>query len=82
MKRTTISLPEDLHAAIEREARRRGVSVSEITREALEARLGRTPGAKREVPFAALGRSGHRDTAARLDEILAESWTDDIDPRR
>jgi len=73
MKRTTVSLPDELAAAVEREARRRRVPVSQIAREALEERLGRTPG-RRELPFAALGRSGHRTTARDAERLLAEEW--------
>jgi predicted transcriptional regulator len=40
MKRTTISLPDDLAAALEREAARRRVPVSQVAREAIESRLG------------------------------------------
>ena len=40
MKRTTISLPDDLAAALEREARRRHLPVSQVAREAIEAKLG------------------------------------------
>jgi len=79
MKRTTISLPDDLAAALEREARRRRVPVSQVAREALEARLGRTASTRRELPFAALGRSGHRETARDLEEILATEWARDRD---
>jgi metal-responsive CopG/Arc/MetJ family transcriptional regulator len=78
MKRTTISLPENLAAALEREARRRGVPVSQIAREAIEARLGRTD-ADRKLPFAALGRSGHHSTARNLEEILRTEWAIDRD---
>ncbi|MCY7419476.1 MAG: ribbon-helix-helix domain-containing protein, partial [Chloroflexi bacterium] len=41
MKRTTISLPDDLAAAMEREAGRLRVSVSQVAREGIEMRLGR-----------------------------------------
>jgi predicted nucleic acid-binding protein/predicted transcriptional regulator len=60
MKRTTVSLPDDLAAALAREARRRNRSASEITRDALARHLGLTAGVRRELPFAAVGRSGHR----------------------
>ncbi len=33
--------------------------------------------ARRPLPFAALGRSGHHDTAERIEEILAREWTAD-----
>jgi metal-responsive CopG/Arc/MetJ family transcriptional regulator len=79
MKRTTISLPEDLAAALEREARRRGIPVSQVAREALEARLGRSTG-RRKLPFAALGRSGHHSTARDMDEIFRAEW--DLDRGR
>jgi metal-responsive CopG/Arc/MetJ family transcriptional regulator len=77
MKRTTISLPDDLAQAVDREARRRRVSVSEITREALQARLRLEPGQTRELPFAALGRSGHATTARDIEKLLEQEWNDD-----
>jgi predicted transcriptional regulator len=75
MKRTTISLPDDLAAALEREARRRRVTVSQIAREAIMARLGRSSTGKRELPFFALGRSGDDSTSDKIDEILRAEWT-------
>lgn len=79
MKRTTISLPDEMARALEREARRQGTSVSALTREALAARLNLSRGADRQLPFAGLGRSGESDTARRADEILAEEWPPDRD---
>jgi Arc/MetJ-type ribon-helix-helix transcriptional regulator len=74
MKRTTISLPDDLARAVEREARRRDTSASAVVRVALVAHLG--VGAKRKpLPFANLGASGRGDTSSRIEEILAEEWT-------
>lgn len=77
MKRTTVSLPDDLAGALTREARRRNTSASEITRDALARHLGFSTDEPREVPFAALGRSGHRNTAREMEELLAEEWNDD-----
>ena len=74
MKRTTITLPEELATAVSREARRRHVSVSEVTREALAAHLGLSGDEPRQLPFAALGASGHRTTARDFEEILAAEW--------
>jgi Arc/MetJ-type ribon-helix-helix transcriptional regulator len=76
MRRTTVSLPEELAAALDREARRRRVSVSQVAREALQAHLG-SGGPHRELPFAALGRSGHRSTARELESILEAEWARD-----
>lgn len=76
MKRTTVSLPDDVAGALGREARRRNVSASEIAREALAKHLGLVPGERRDVPFAALGHSGHRTTARDMEELLAREWDD------
>ena len=73
MKRTTISIPDDLALAAEREARRRATSVSEIAREALAAHLG-LAGERAPLPFANLGRSGTRHTARRMEELMAREW--------
>lgn len=78
MKRTTISLPDELAGAMTREARRRHLPVSQIAREALEARYGLTEG-RRTIPFAAIGRSGQHTTARDAEAILAREWTRDRD---
>ena len=80
MTRITISLPDELAAAVGREARRRGVPLSQVAREALESRLGRSSEGPREIPFAALGHSGHQTTAEDAEEILEAEWT--VDRRR
>lgn len=79
MKRTTISLPDDLGRALEREAARLRTSQSAVTREALAAHLGLGPdGEKREIPFAAIASdSDPRYTAARMEEAL-EEWADEV----
>jgi predicted transcriptional regulator len=77
MKRTSVSLPDEMAKALEREARRRGTSVSAIAREALADRLHLRAGEARELPFVGVGRSGTRDTARRAEEVLAEEWDAD-----
>lgn len=72
MKRTTVVLPDDLAALIERERRRRGVSTAGIIREALDAYFTRDV---RPLPFVALGGSGYHDTAERMEELLDHEWT-------
>ena len=76
MRRTTISLPDDVAAGLEREARRRRVPVSRVAREAIEAQLGRPPKGGRVIGFAALGRSGHHTTARDIDKIIEDEWGD------
>jgi Arc/MetJ-type ribon-helix-helix transcriptional regulator len=78
MRRTTISLPDDLAAALEREAARRRTSVSHVAREAIEARLGWSGDTPRDLSFIGIGDSGSTDTAARADEILEAEWADAI----
>ena len=75
MKRTTIVLPDDLAALLERERRRRGVSTAAIVREALDAYLAPPT---RPLPFVALGRSGYQTTGRDVEEILAREWTEDL----
>ena len=74
MKRTTISLPDEIALLAEREAKRRGTSISEVAREALAEHLGVADGKPREIPFAAIGASGQRHTSRDFDKILARDW--------
>ena len=74
MKRTTISLPDELAQDVAREAQRRRVSLSEVARDALREHLDRPAAAG--LPFIGIGRSGTHDTARRAEEILAREWGD------
>ena len=70
MKRTTVKLPDELDARLRHEAKRRGVTISDVTREAIEAHLaGGTP---RALLAAGAGRSGQSDVSERIDEILRQ----------
>ncbi len=71
MKRTTISLPDEVAAALEREARRRRVPVSQVAREAIESKLGLD--APRDLPFIGMvqGEGGPSDIAGHFDDWLA-----------
>ena len=70
MKRTTIKIPDELDARLRHEAKRRGTTISELTREALEAQLGH--GGRRRLLSTGAGNSGRGDVAERIEEILAE----------
>lgn len=72
MTRITISVPDGLAEAVRREARRRGVGMSEVARQALTAQLRLE--ADRKLGFVGLGRSGRSDTARNAEMILAEEW--------
>lgn len=68
MKRTTVKLPDDLDARLRHEAARRQSTVAEVTREAIENHL--EGGVRRKLIAAKAGRSGSRDTARRIEEII------------
>jgi len=70
MQRTTVKLPDDLDARLRHEAERRGVTVSELTREAIETLLA-APQGRRRLHAAGAGASGRPDISERIEEILA-----------
>ncbi len=75
MKRTTIKLPEDVDREMRDEAARRGMTVSEWTREAITSHLPHQRG-QRRLRAVAVGNSGRSDISERIEEILAEEWGD------
>ena len=64
---TTVKLSEELDARLRFEAQRRRITISELTREAIESHLG----PRRRLGAAAAGRSGRADVSERIEEILA-----------
>lgn len=70
VQRTTVKLPDELDARLRHEAERRGTTVSELTREAIEAHLGGSR-TRRKLLAAAAGASGRHDISERIEEILA-----------
>ncbi|MGH2987876.1 MAG: CopG family transcriptional regulator [Solirubrobacterales bacterium] len=76
MKRTTVKIPDELDARMRHEADRRGITISQLTREALEAHL--EGDARRQLrDLAGSARSGRSDISERIEEILAA----EVDPR-
>lgn len=70
MRRTTVKIPEALDARLRHEAQRRGLTISEVSREALAAYLGDTT-TRRRLGAAGVGHSGRSDVSERIEEILA-----------
>lgn len=70
MKRTTLKIPDALDARLRHEAQRRGVTISQLSREALEEYLV-GPQRRRRLGAAKAGRSGRTDVSERIEEILA-----------
>ena len=77
VQRTTVKLPDELDARLRHEARRRGVTLSELTREAIEALLD-APRGRRRLLAAGAGASGMSTVSEQIEEILAR----EVDPSR
>jgi hypothetical protein len=74
MKRTTVMLPDELDARLRFEARRRGVGIAEVVREAVERHLpGPTGDARTLLSFFAVGEGGPPDASERVDEYVRKS---------
>ena len=69
MKRTTVKLPDDLDARLRHEARRRGVTIADVTRTALEEHLD--VGRRRRLGARGASQSGRSDISERIEEIIA-----------
>lgn len=80
MKRTTIKISEELDTKLRHIAAQRDGTLSEVIREALELYANGDRQGRRRLLFAAAGASGDGSgIASRIEEILAEEWSD---PRR
>lgn len=71
MKRTTIMLPDAIDVRLRLEARRRGTSVAEVAREAIEKQLPPQPDGR--LSFFAVGEGSPRDASERAEELVAKS---------
>lgn len=69
MKRTTVMFPDEVQARLRFEARRRGVPVAEVVREAVERHL---PALElgRPLSFFGVGEGGPADASERVDEYV------------
>jgi hypothetical protein len=76
MRRTTITLSEDLWGLARREAERRGTSVSEVVRISLTRLLRGEE--NRAVPWAGMVNEPKLVYGAAIDAALDEGWADDI----
>lgn len=79
MRRTTITLSEELGQLVEDEARRTETSVSAVVRRALELRF--YPAGGREIGFAGICNRPDLPPARSLDEALGE-WEHELDRDR
>lgn len=72
MKRTTIMLPDDVDARLRLEARRRGVPIADIAREAIDRHLPHPP-ADGRLGFFAIGEGSPDDASERVDELVGRA---------
>lgn len=62
-------LPDEVEARLRLEARRRGVPIAEVVREAVERHLP-APEPGRRLAFFAIGDGGPADASERVDEFV------------
>ncbi len=74
MKRTTIFADDEVLGALQAIARRRGVTLSEVTREALAVYVSRSQRRRKPLTLTGIGRSGRKDVAERAEELLGEGF--------
>jgi len=74
MKRTTVFVDDEVIGALQTIARRRGVPLAEITREALGAYVSRQQRRRKSLTLAGIGSSGRGDVAERAEELLKEGF--------
>jgi low affinity Fe/Cu permease len=71
--RTTVKISEELDERLRHEARRRSVTISDVTRSALEAHL---QGGRRRLRAAGAGHSGNTDISERIEQIISAELSD------
>jgi hypothetical protein len=72
MKRTTIMLPDEVDARLRQEAKRRGTSIADVVRDAIEQQLPRPP-ADGRLSFFALGEGSPPDASEHVDELVGRA---------
>jgi hypothetical protein len=78
LRRITVALPDYLRKHLRQEATRRRMTISGLTREAIEVYLG--SGRRRRLLSAASGHSERSDVSERIEEILGAHEVDERAP--
>jgi len=73
LKRTQVYLRPEQHADLKEEARRQGISVTELLRRIVDEYLRHNRSKDDFMKIVALGRSGKRDISINHDRYLAEA---------
>jgi hypothetical protein len=72
VKRTTVTLPDEVDARLRLEARRRGSSIAGIAREAIEREFPPVP-AEGWLSFFSIGEGSPRGASEQVDKLVAEA---------
>jgi hypothetical protein len=72
MKRTTIMVPDDLDARMRQEARRKGVSIADVARRAIERDLPSPPKDGR-LSFFAVGEGNPDDVSEHVEDYVGHA---------
>lgn len=64
-----MKLSDELDMRLRHEAKRRSMTISELTREAIDTHLGHSK-EKRLLLAASVGHSGHKNISEQIEEIL------------
>ena len=73
MKRTTVMLPDDVLARVRLESRRRGTSVADVVREAVERAFAQPERSGKPLSFFGVGEGGPADASERVDEFVGSA---------
>lgn len=65
-------LPDDVDARLRREAKRRGVSIADVAREAIDRHLP-SPRSDGRLGFFAVGEGAPPDASERVDELVGRA---------
>lgn len=68
-------LPDEVDARLRLEARRRGTSIADVARDAIERQLPPAPEPGR-LSFFAIGEGGPADVSERVDDYVAKAMRD------
>jgi hypothetical protein len=71
MKRTTVFVEDRVFDGLRAIARRRGITLAEVTREALSAYVSKHASGRKPLSIIGIGRSGRQDIAERAEELLS-----------
>ena len=82
MKRTTITLSDELAELVAREAQRQRASVSQVIRQLLSQAFMGTEERPRQIPWAGIVNDPNLVHGKSIDEELGREWSDDIDRDR